>query len=268
MGTRNQRENNALWTSEALQWSQLLAKDDLAAALSFCNACLTCEREEHLHESILGFADLIGAKFVLYAYMKSSYDSAGYVCLKNLSNPVAWMEEYAERNYIEHDPVRRELEVWLSRGETHGVFAWDAYDRKLSPIEEKIIERRTHWGLRTGFSAFCDSPRHDAVFLVSFASRRKEPPSQRAMLMGKLIVAHLNRCRKRLDLSSVVARLTPRERTVAKWLVDGKTNSEIAQILDVTEATAKYHVANILAKLEAASRQVAVSILIAERCLA
>jgi len=88
------------------------------------------------------------------------------------------------------------------------------------------------------------------------------------MEVGKLIASHLNRCRKRLDLSTLVRKLTKRERTVAGWLVVGKTDGEIAEILGVSEGTAKYHVANILAKLQAGSRQSAVSILMAERCLA
>jgi DNA-binding CsgD family transcriptional regulator len=200
--------------------------------------------------------------------MATRYETAGHVCVVNLSNPVEWMEEYDRKGYLEHDPVRRELERWLARKETLGAFRWDAYDRKLSAIEETIIARRTHYGLRSGFSAFCDSWRHDAVFLVSFASRREEPPGKREMELGKLVASHLNRCRKRLDLSTLVRKLTRRERTVAGWMVDGKTNGEIAEILDVSEATAKFHVANILAKLKAGSRQSAVAILIAERCLA
>ncbi|MGC4118137.1 MAG: helix-turn-helix transcriptional regulator [Myxococcales bacterium] len=52
-----------------------------------------------------------------------------------------------------------------------------------------------------------------------------------------------------MDLSNLVKKLTRRERSVAGWLVEGKTNGEIAKILGVSEATAKYHVANILAKL-------------------
>lgn len=256
------------WSGQARGLSSRLTKRELAKVLSFCDECLECASEDELHASLLEFAKAVHSEFVLYAYMKSSYDSAGHVCLKNLSNPAQWMAEYDREGYIEHDPVRRELERYLARGETHGVFAWDAYERKLGAVEKEIIERRTAWGLRTGFSAFCDSPRHDAVFLISFASRHPAPPGERAMLMGKLVAPHLNRCRKRLDLLELTARLTRRERTVARWLVEGKTNGEIAHILGFSEGAAKFHVANILSKLEAGTRQGAVSVLIAERCLA
>jgi DNA-binding CsgD family transcriptional regulator len=251
---------------EGARLSSILTGRELAEVLSFCNDCLLHENEAALHRSILDFGLLVGFEFVLYAFMDSTYERSRPVLLKNLSNPAVWMAEYDERGYLSHDPVRRELELRLARGETHGVILWDAYDRKLNDVEKEIIARRTHYGLRYGLSAFCDSSKQDALFLVSFASATK-PVDERALLLSKLIAPHLTRCRKRLDLARRVRKLTRRERSVAKWLVEGKTNREIARILEVAEATAKFHVANILAKLEAGSRQTAVGVLIAERCL-
>jgi DNA-binding CsgD family transcriptional regulator len=244
-----------------------LTHRELAGVVAFTDTCARCEHEEALHQALHRFGDLIGFEHVLYAYMASSYVSAGRVCLHNISNPPEWMEEYAEKHYVEHDPVRQELERRLAAQQSLGVIAWDAYDRTLSAIEAEIIARRTHYGLRTGFSAFCDSPRQNAVFLVSFASGRSTPPDARAMLLAELVVAQLNRCRKRLDLSGLVSLLTKREQLVAQWLVEGKTNAEIGEILALSEGTVKFHVGHLLTKLGTTSRQGAVAILIAERCL-
>jgi DNA-binding CsgD family transcriptional regulator len=251
---------------EVTRLASALTRRELAEVLAFCSDCLVHQTEDELHRSIRAIASFIGFEFILYAYMESSYRVDRPVHLKNLSNPAVWMAEYAAKGFLKHDPVRRELERYLARKVAHGVFAWDAYDRKLSAVEQTIIARRRHHGLRHGFSAFFDSSKQDAMFLVSFASRTKVP-DERALVLGWLIVPHLARCRKRLDLAHRVQQLTRRERGVATWLVQGKTNREIAEILSVTEATAKFHVANILAKLEAESRQTAVGILIAERCL-
>ena len=248
--------------------SDLLSRRDLARVVTFGEMCIEVERESDLHRAILDYAAAMGFEFVLYAYMRTRYRASEPVALKNLSNPPEWMSEYAAQGYLEDDPVRRELEVRLGRGELQGAFVWDHYSRDLSEVEVEIIRRRYSHGLRAGLSAFSDSPRHDAVFLVSFATRRRAAPGPRALLLGRLIVPHLNRCRKRLDLVELVGQLTSRERAVARWLVDGKTNAEIAAILGVSPATAKYHVANILTKLLATNRQSAVSTLIAERCLA
>jgi DNA-binding NarL/FixJ family response regulator len=49
-------------------------------------------------------------------------------------------------------------------------------------------------------------------------------------------------------------RLTPRERDVLRLLVLGRTNPEIAEELFISPSTARVHVSNILAKLDARTR--------------
>jgi len=249
------------------QLAALLTREELADLLAFCSDCMLHEEDAALHAALTALGQRLGFEFVLYAYMASVYAGGQPITLRNLTNPIPWMDEYAHRGFLDHDPVRRELEVRLARGERQGAFAWDAYERPLSLMEEEVIARRRAHGLRQGFSAYCESPHQDSVFLVSFASAQEGVPSERAMLVGRTVVTHLSRCRKRLDLSLRVARLTQREQTVAEWLTTGKSNAEIAGILGFSEATAKFHVANILLKLEVENRPGAVAVLIAERCL-
>lgn len=54
--------------------------------------------------------------------------------------------------------------------------------------------------------------------------------------------------------------LTGREQEVLGLLVDGLTNAQIAQKLDISISTAKFHVSTILSKLRVASRTEAVSV--------
>ena len=49
--------------------------------------------------------------------------------------------------------------------------------------------------------------------------------------------------------------LTPRERQVMEFLLRRFSNKEIAEILNISERTAKFHVSNILGKLHVTSRQ-------------
>ena len=57
-----------------------------------------------------------------------------------------------------------------------------------------------------------------------------------------------------VSVASVASTLTPREAEVAKWLALGKTNEEIALILDRSTFTVKNHVQRILVKLHASNR--------------
>ena len=56
------------------------------------------------------------------------------------------------------------------------------------------------------------------------------------------------------DLQAALGMLTPREREVLKLLAAGRSNSELADALVVSEATAKTHVRNVLAKLDLRDR--------------
>lgn len=54
--------------------------------------------------------------------------------------------------------------------------------------------------------------------------------------------------------------LTEREIEVIKWMRQGKTNWEISQILHISENTVKFHVKNIIRKLEVSTRTHAVAL--------
>ncbi len=54
--------------------------------------------------------------------------------------------------------------------------------------------------------------------------------------------------------------LTPREEEVLRLLVQGKTNNEIGLALQISLATVRLHVSNILAKLDVTNRTEAVSV--------
>jgi len=53
--------------------------------------------------------------------------------------------------------------------------------------------------------------------------------------------------------------LTEREQEILKWLSSGKTNREIAQVLNISEYTVKNHVQSILIKLKVNTREQAVA---------
>ncbi|QQR73757.1 MAG: response regulator transcription factor [Holophagales bacterium] len=59
--------------------------------------------------------------------------------------------------------------------------------------------------------------------------------------------------REREAWTSRVARLTERERTVLREVLDGRLNKQVASRLGLAERTVKHHRANAMAKLEAAS---------------
>jgi two-component system, NarL family, nitrate/nitrite response regulator NarL len=64
--------------------------------------------------------------------------------------------------------------------------------------------------------------------------------------------------REPVEPPPAVGELTAREREVVQLLAEGLSNKEIAQRLDISEHTAKFHIGRILMKLDADSRTEAV----------
>jgi DNA-binding CsgD family transcriptional regulator len=60
---------------------------------------------------------------------------------------------------------------------------------------------------------------------------------------------------------SLLALLTPREREIMHWVMQGKTNWEVAQILGCVEQTVKKHLQRIYRKLGVENRMAAANCL-------
>lgn len=88
----------------------------------------------------------------------------------------------------------------------------------------------------------------NAVRIVAQGGSLLEP------VVASKLMEHVNRARNDPDA------LTPRELEVLPLLARGLLNKEIADTLDITERTVKFHVSSILGKLGAGNRTEAVSI--------
>jgi DNA-binding NarL/FixJ family response regulator len=103
--------------------------------------------------------------------------------------------------------------------------------------------------LRSGATGFLlkDSPRADLVAAIRAAAAGDAllAPS----VTRRLIEAFARRPAETAPAPSRLASLTARERDVLLLLARGRSNSEIATALFVSEATIKTHVGNVLAKL-------------------
>jgi DNA-binding CsgD family transcriptional regulator len=243
-----------------------LGKSDLVKCLSVINRCLKVNDIESFHELIMDFASYIGFRYVLYCYSISTYDSGHRINMINLSNPVKWMQEYDEQSFLNCDPVRSEMERRLKNGARLSFILWDAYDEQSPASEQNVIDRRKSYGLKYGCSVYDDSENRDFAFLISFADRKRKP-DERTEMMCRLVVTHLMTTRKRLDMLVLFNSLTKKETVISEWLMKGKTNWEIAKILDISENTVKFHMKNIFVKLNVSNRQQAVNVILIARYL-
>jgi DNA-binding NarL/FixJ family response regulator len=111
-------------------------------------------------------------------------------------------------------------------------------------LDEYVFE-----ALRSGASGFLlkDAPAEElvaAIKVVASGDALLAPGVTR-----RVVDAFVRRPRPSPELQEAADRLTPREREVLELIARGRSNSDIARELVVSEATAKTHVSNVLGKL-------------------
>jgi DNA-binding CsgD family transcriptional regulator len=90
------------------------------------------------------------------------------------------------------------------------------------------------------------------------------PGDKRVEVILELITPHLNKAREQVlhvNRRNKIA-LSPKEREILGWMKDGKNTLDMSVLLGITERTVKFHISNIMKKLDAMSRTHAVALAI------
>ncbi|UTH76503.1 autoinducer binding domain-containing protein [Chromobacterium sp. IIBBL 290-4] len=169
----------------------------------------------------------------------------------NVSYPAEWLDQYINENYAQHDPVLR-----LHLGQ--GPVIWeDRFSRAKGENEKRFIAEATHHGMANGVTFSAASERNRLGSILCLAGRES---GRNATLISMLnsLTPHLHQAAVRVanlpPASPGNMPLSQREYDIFHWMSRGKTNWEIATILDISERTVKFHVANVIRKLNANNR--------------
>lgn len=215
------------------------------------------ENVEEAFATLQKYLSQLGLDRVVYSLMtdfRSIGLPAGHAILGNY--PDDWMEYYRQQGYEDIDPVRKILML------TNEPFRWTELQRykEIEKIEKSLMGEAQDAKLLDGFGLGIHCP-FGEVIGMGFASSsggvgedeftrsqvRIAAQEFHSVFMG----LHAHRQRR---LSSVLSR---REIEVLKWLARGKSVPETTAILSVdgsiSEATVRFHVKNIYAKLEVSS---------------
>jgi DNA-binding NarL/FixJ family response regulator len=120
------------------------------------------------------------------------------------------------------------------------------------------LDRYVYEGLQAGASGFVlkDSPPSELVHAVRVVAAGDVLLSP--AITAKLIATYVQRHPNAGHQSERMQTLSPREVEVLRLVVDGKSNSEVAAALFLTENTVKTHMTRILQKLDVRDRVQAV----------
>ncbi len=228
---------------------------DLDAAHS-AEDCMTITRR---HVGQLGFRN------VVFTYSKRSRNVPGEViaALRYSSIPPAWEERYRDMGYQNHCPILRE---GLNGGSLPLIWQdiWDRVDKNAK--QRQMVSEAAELGVVHGVSIPIRMPNGDICGVgvsTDLGSVEAQQVIEAHLPMVFLMSHHLHaviadRYLMQTD-EDENPRLTNSELDCLHWVAEGKGTWEISKIQGVSENTVKYHLRNILSKLNVNNRPAAVA---------
>lgn len=165
-----------------------------------------------------------------------------------------WQRRYADAAYVNSDPS-----VQYCR-KVSSPLIWSDHVFLAAP---ELWDEARSFGLRYGWaqSSFDGNGMGGMLTLA----RSSEPLSGAELLDNEIKmrwivnIAHQALSRALMPGQHIEANLlTVRETEILKWTADGKTSSEISELLLISENTVNFHVKNIVLKLKVANKTAAV----------
>ncbi len=162
--------------------------------------------------------------------------------------PEEWLKHYFENHYIEHDPVyRMALTAKVP-------FTWEELMKsKNSEKQKKVMNEAKEFGLCCGIGIpVIQSAGRVVGFGLSSSEKEiicdKDTLSILQTAAFQSLMVHENFLET--EISNNLINITSREREVLLWIANGKTKSEVAKKLTVSESCIKRHCENIFRKLQ------------------
>jgi DNA-binding CsgD family transcriptional regulator len=129
-------------------------------------------------------------------------------------------------------------------------------DRKQTKEQIKFHDRVRELGVIDGYAVPIHLPGGDLGLCVSVATHIIDDTEERLALHMASLYAH-DRCRALgglIEASSAKTPLSPRELECLKWVLDGKSDTDIGGILGISHNTVHFHVERVKKKLGVRTR--------------
>ena len=234
-----------------------LSKDELQDMLGISHDAMCICSDQEIHDLLLRIRSLVPCENII-AFLGETDAHAtlkGVAKLINVSYSPEWLGAYLENGYAAVDPVllthfrQFKPQVWSK-----------TYGKAKAGPEQDFKEHASSFGLSEGITVGQKNSTKNLGSLFSFAGRDMgEHPRHMAVLAHLLPHLHIALMRTAFSPTDPRALLSAREREVLQWMIEGKTNWETSRILNISERTVKFHVQNILAKLQSSTRGQAIA---------
>ena len=174
--------------------------------------------------------------------------------------PIEWLLQYQSNDYVRHD-----LAPTIARLTAHP-FTWREamQGKEQSQAQIDFSKWVGSLGVVDALAVPIHYPGADLGLCVSVADHPIEDPHERLALHTASLYAH-QRCRALgglTEASSVKAPLTPRELECLRWVLQGKSDTDIAKILSISHTTVHFHIEQVKKKLGVKTRTQAAAMIV------
>lgn len=174
--------------------------------------------------------------------------------------PREWLLEYQRNDYVRHDMVPAMARL------SAVPFTWRELLRVRveTPAQIAFHRRLGEIGVLDGYAVPIHQPGGDVGLCVSVADHVIDDLEVKLSLHMASLYAH-RRCQALgglIDTSTVKSPLSPRELECLKWVLDGKSDTDIGRILDISNTTVHFHVERVKKKLGVRTRTQAAALIL------
>jgi DNA-binding CsgD family transcriptional regulator len=184
----------------------------------------------------------------------------------NVGLSAEWLTDYVRNEYFLVDPAKLRM---FSGAECA---AWsEALASPANATQKRFVARARECDMAGGFSVAARDASDGRLSLFGFSGSVLETTERHRTLLLYL-APHLHEAMRRWTSAeralSIGSRQKPaisaRETEILCWAMAGKTNWEISAILKLSERAVKFHLHNVMRRLNASSRAHAVAIAMSE----
>lgn len=172
--------------------------------------------------------------------------------------PEEWLLTYQKKDYVRHDPLPMMARVlWRP-------FTWEEvrHSREQTAGQIELYEWIKTIGLLDALAVPIHYPGGDFGLCVSVADHLIEASFERTTIHIASLYAHQRCCELggQSDASTVPTALTMRELDCLRWVLKGKSDTDIGEILGISHTTVHFHVERTKRKLGVKTRAQAASV--------
>ena len=237
-----------------------LSKQDAITLLEVINQSLSCSTEEQIEQVMGRLGDLLPYQAAISCMGRFGHNGAiQEMKIVNVDYPGNYLAELTQRELVTRDPIVIEnfksfrLQYW---GDTLNQSVWSNDTHEIMSLAEDYGFSRARQGY--GYAHGVRNLKGTEGSFFCYHGLERSPRSEEILA---LVIPHFHAALRRLaSLPKKCTPLSPKEIEVLKWVKEGKSTWDISMILGISERTVKFHVGNIMHKLDASTRTHAVAI--------